>query len=248
MPLPIVRFARRAGRSNTSQSGFTLAELAIVLVIVSLLIGGMIIPLSAQIDYRDVSDTEKTLAEIKEALIGFAVVNRRLPRPAVSAVDGTERGACATDAACTGFIPWEALGIRKLDSWNKIIRYSVTPVFAGGAAGTDPIRLLPPLTATKNIRTRDSSSAADAPFAAGIPAVVFSQGKHNWGFDNQGNPLPDSLANNADEDANNSGPTMFYSRLMSTDTTPPGGEFDDILTWVSSNVLFNRMIAAGRLP
>jgi hypothetical protein len=78
--------------------------------------------------------------------------------------------------------------------------------------------------------------------------IVFSHGKRSHGEDNTGNAFPDSAANNADEDANNAGPTTYYSRLISADTTAPGGEFDDIVTWISSNVLFNRMISAGRLP
>ncbi|MCK7493185.1 MAG: hypothetical protein MZW92_18280 [Comamonadaceae bacterium] len=28
----------------------------------------------------------------------------------------------------------------------------------------------------------------------------------------------------------------------------PDGEFDDIVTWLSPNVLYNRLIAAGQLP
>jgi prepilin-type N-terminal cleavage/methylation domain-containing protein len=245
--MPIDYLASKATDSESKTAGFTLTELAIVLVIVSLLIGGMIIPLSAQMGFREVADTEKTLSEAKEALIGFAVVNRRFPRPAVSATDGRENpAACLTDVACSGRIPWETLGVRKLDAWNKIIRYSVSPVFAGGATGTDPINLTS--TPTKNVRARDSSAVADAPLATGVPAVVFSHGKFSHGEDNAGNTLPDSLSNNADEDANNTASITFYSRLISTDTSAPGGEFDDIVTWVSSSVLFNRMIAAGRLP
>ena len=239
---------KRSGTTNSGHSGFTLTEMAIVLVIVSLLIGGMIIPLSAQIDYRDVSNTEKTLAEIKEALIGFAVVNRRLPRPAVSAVNGAERVQCANEAACTGFIPWEALGIQKTDAWGKLIRYSVTPGFSGGTTvGTDnPIALT--TAPSKIVRTRNSSAAADALLANSMPAVIFSHGKRNFGTDNMGNALPNSALNNADEITNNNGPTTFYSRLISTDTSLPGGEFDDIVTWIPTTVLFNRMISASRLP
>jgi hypothetical protein len=30
---------------------------------------------------------------------------------------------------------------------------------------------------------------------------------------------------------------------------PPGpNEFDDLVTWISPNILYNRLIAAGRLP
>ena len=236
------------GTSNSGHSGFTLTEMAIVLVIVSLLIGGMIIPLSAQMDYRDVSDTEKALVEAKEALIGFAVVNRRLPRPAVSAVNGAERVQCANEAACTGFIPWETLGVRKTDAWGKLIRYSVTPGFSGGTTvGTDnPIALT--TAPSKIVRTRNSSAAADALLANGVPTVIYSHGKRNFGTDNMGNVLPNGAANNADEIVNDSGPTTFYSRMISTDTALPGGEYDDIVTWIPTTVLFNRMIAAGRLP
>ncbi len=67
-------------------SGFSLIELAIVLFIVSLLIGGLLMPLSAQNEIRGRQETDKALANIREALIGFAVVNGRLPCPAVASI------------------------------------------------------------------------------------------------------------------------------------------------------------------
>ena len=39
--------------------------------------------------------------------------------------------------------------------------------------------------------------------------------------------------------------------FVSHDPTPAGstaGEFDDIVTWISLNTLFDRMLQAGRLP
>ena len=64
------------------QYGFTLMELAVVLMIVGLLLGGLFIPLSSQRDLQGRQTTEKALADIREALIGFAVINGRLPCPA----------------------------------------------------------------------------------------------------------------------------------------------------------------------
>jgi type II secretory pathway pseudopilin PulG len=61
--------------------GFTLVELAMVLFIVSLLIGGLLMPLTAQNEIRGRQETDRALANIREALIGFAVVNGRLPCP-----------------------------------------------------------------------------------------------------------------------------------------------------------------------
>lgn len=69
-------------RSATNTAGFTLIELAVVLFIVTLLIGGMLLPLSAQNEIRGRQETDRALATIRDALIGFAVVNGRLPCPA----------------------------------------------------------------------------------------------------------------------------------------------------------------------
>lgn len=86
-------------------SGFTLIELAMVLFIVSLLIGGLLMPISAQNEIQGRMETVKALANIREALIGFAVVNGRLPCPAVptissgTTVSGLDAGKEATAPA-----------------------------------------------------------------------------------------------------------------------------------------------------
>jgi prepilin-type N-terminal cleavage/methylation domain-containing protein len=233
---------------KTSSRGFSLVEMAVVLLIIGLLMAGMLMPLSTQVEDRRIKETQETLEGIKEALIGFAVANGRLPRPATSATDGNENPtACASDAACTGFIPWTTLGVAKLDSWGKIIRYSVTPAF------TTTFTLSTP--GTKAIETRDSAGAliylvgsAGCTGSPCSPAVVFSHGKNNWGTDDAGNALADASATNADEDTNNGASVTFISRMATGNTAAAGGEFDDIVTWLSPNVLFNRMVAAGRLP
>lgn len=251
---PIMRAARSnaasaAPRRLTYARGFTLAEMAVVLVIVALLIAGMMLPLSAQQDIRARQETEKTLNDIRDALVGFAAANGRLPRPAVSATDGAERASCASDADCSGFIPWATLGVHKLDGWNKLIRYSVTPAFANA-----PITLT--TVANRTVQARDAGGAAI--YLAGqaacnttsqcVPAVVFSQGRRNWGTNEAGDALADESATNADEDANDTGPTNYFSRLPVTDTAAIGGEFDDMVVWLPTTILINRMISAGKLP
>lgn len=57
----------------TNSRGFTLIEMAIVLVIITILIGGLAMPLSAQIQARRIAETNKTLDEAKEAIIGYAM-------------------------------------------------------------------------------------------------------------------------------------------------------------------------------
>lgn len=86
---------------NILKNGFTLIELAIVLFIVSLLIGGMLLPFSAQLEVRGRQETDRMLINIRDALIGFASVNGRLPCPAQASMTAgtTGIGLEATTAA-----------------------------------------------------------------------------------------------------------------------------------------------------
>lgn len=236
--------------------GFTLVELAIVLIIVALLLGGMLMSLTTQRTIRATKETEAQLASIQEALLGFAATNGRLPRPATSATDGSERASnCSSEAECTGFIPWQALGVNKTDAWGKLIRYSVTPAFANNAFSLSSV-------SSKKVYTRDS--AGNPVFLIGYatcsttqqcaPAVIFSQGEKRWGTNDLGIAMGAGTATSLDENSNDTGSsgatagTQFFSRPFSDNTTATGGEFDDIVAWLSPNILFNRMIAAGRLP
>lgn len=233
--------------------GFTLIELAVALVVVVLVLGSILVPLTAQVGQRKVSDTQKTIDEIKEALAGFAIANGYLPCPAVSATNGLEdrtAGVC-TGGKRQGYIPWVTLGVSALDTWGHIFRYSVTLAYASSAT---PFTLTTPRDIT--IQTRDGAGALiNLTNANSIPAVVLSHGKNGFGsVDDQGiaNFLPgDWPANYLDENTNATGPgTTFVSRVAQ-DANPVlvfGGEFDDIVVWLSPNILFNRMVAAGKLP
>jgi prepilin-type N-terminal cleavage/methylation domain-containing protein len=56
-----------------TQRGFTLIEMAIVLIIVTILIGGLAVPLAAQIQGRRIAETNKTLQETRDAIMGYAM-------------------------------------------------------------------------------------------------------------------------------------------------------------------------------
>jgi len=49
------------------------------LAIIALLIAGALIPLSTQMDVRNVADSRRSMESIREAIIGFAQANGRLP-------------------------------------------------------------------------------------------------------------------------------------------------------------------------
>jgi len=242
VPFAFATAVQRSGRSN--QAGFTLIELAVVIVVIALLLGSILVPLNSQVEQRKVLETQKTLDEVKEALIGFAMINGRLPRPATSFSDGTERGVCGTVPNCTGFIPWTTLGVPKTDPYGKIIRYSVTPAFADAAFTLST-------AATKTVQTRATSSPyALINLATPVPAVIFSQGANNWGTSDDGSIMSNGSATNTDETSNNGndGTLPFVSRPAVSNSSATGGEFDDIVVWVTPGVLFNRMVSAGKLP
>ncbi len=242
--------------------GFTLIELAMVLFIVVLLIGGLLMPFSAQNEIRSRQETDKILNDIRDALTGFAVVNGYFPCPAP--VDLSTGGAEAVRDAngiCpirVGLVPWTTLGVGRRDGWGNLFRYSVTPAFSNSTAGTGTKFSL---TSAGDIlvRTRDSASALQTlASAANVPVAIVSHGaRAAWAYTADGVQIADTayanpvVYGNPDEDTNAAAAgTTFVSR---TSTKPEialtlGGDFDDMVVWISTNVLFNRMVAAGKLP
>jgi prepilin-type N-terminal cleavage/methylation domain-containing protein len=228
------------------QSGFTLVEIAIVLLIVGLMIGGVIAPLGAQLDQKKVSDTRRAMEDAREALFGFALRNGYLPCPAISATNGLED---RVGSACTkryGYLPWSTLGVARLDGWNRLIGYSVTPGFSDSVI---LFTLKTPRDIT--VATRDSSGQlVPATAANDIPAALISFGRNGYGAtSDQNTRIQDAGAGNSDEKINlQNGGTALVSRDASDDPNAAGGPFDDIVTWISPNILYNRMVAAQRLP
>jgi prepilin-type N-terminal cleavage/methylation domain-containing protein len=231
--------------------GFTLIEMSVVLLIVMLLLGSLLVPLATQVEQRQAAETQKLLQDAKEALIGYAMVNGRLPRPAVSATNGAEKGtACADAMQCTGFLPWVTLGLPGTDAWADRLRYSVHVQY------TSTITFTTPTASLKTVKTRDSAGNV-VTLAVDVPAVVLSHGANNFGFRDDGLERADSSSTNADEGTNDLAfkctvatncDDDFISRTPSNNTAGTGGEFDDALVWIPTGMLFNRLVAAGRLP
>ena len=59
--------------------GFTLVELAMVLVILALLGGSLLVPVASRLEARDRNATLERLRDIQHALTGFAIIHGRLP-------------------------------------------------------------------------------------------------------------------------------------------------------------------------
>ncbi|MEI7842896.1 MAG: type II secretion system protein [Gallionellaceae bacterium] len=77
------------------------------------------------------------------------------------------------------------------------------------------------------------------------PAIIYSAGLNaatgGTSTDESANPNPNTPANSLNIDP------VFVSHESAT-ASSTNGEFDDMVTWLSTGVLFNRMLTAGQLP
>lgn len=236
-------------RVSRTHAGFSLIELAVTLFILTLLIGSILFPLTAQIDQSRVSRTERQLEQIKEALIGYAIINGNMPCPAVSSTNGAEdrTGTSCTGGKRIGFLPWVTLGIDQADAWDNLFRYSVS----GTHTISDPTtNFTLDDTGDITIKTRNNAGAlVNLSNSPAIPVVIMSPGKNGFGATTrEGTPrfTPGGWAGDEKENANKF--DEFIWRIRTERTAAPGGEFDDIVAWITPNILNSRMVAAGRLP
>jgi prepilin-type N-terminal cleavage/methylation domain-containing protein len=243
----------RSQPKKNNTKGFTLVELAVVVAVIALLLGSLLVPLTIQVEQRNISQTHKQLEDIKEAVLGYAMVNGRLPRPALSENDGRERTSpCADARECTGLIPWVTLGIAKADAWGKMFGYSVTPEYANAVFDFNTN----PGGPWKTVQTRPSGGGAVTNLASNLVVVVISYGPRNWGRTENGTDIADESTTNIDEDSNNAKfhcttvgtCTNFVSRPLVSAKAVQGGEFDDQLTWLTQTSVLSRMVVAGKLP
>mgnify|MGYP000383077692 CR=1 FL=1 len=193
---------------HRKQSGFTLIELAVVLVVVGLLLGSFIGTFAERIETSQRQSAKKQLEDIKLALLGFVSTQGRLPCPTTATGNGNEQpfGGSTIAIPCTlqhGFIPGKSLGISGtynrdnllVDVWGNPIRYSVTannmnafttPYTVPGAGGIKDVGmagLLPDLIiCDADSADSDGCSVGVNTIIRGTPFVLISLGKDGSDF------------------------------------------------------------------
>lgn len=251
------------GHVYKTQPGFTLLELAMVLFIITLILGAVLTPLSTRMEAEERSKTIEQLKEIRNSLVGYVMVNGHLPCPdclnsagscnsaALNVNDGIEDGvdsgigvspragnnfdSCATPE---GNLPWATLGVDQFDAWGNRFVYRVTDEFANddsdSCTTTPAVGVSFHMCSTGNINIEDGAGNT---VASGIAALVISYGKN---IDEPGNPSSTSEIENQDDD------NTFIQKEY---TTGDGNDqFDDLLIWMPANLLIYRMVQAERLP
>ena len=224
-------------KSSNRSNGFTLVELAIVLVIIALLTSGLLMGITAQRASAENTDAQRQLDNIREALFGFAMANGRLPCPADPASNIGTEDRLDKYSQCNrvdtirngifGVIPWATLGLPETDPWGRRFTYYVNADFTKPTTGVLSSFDL------KTVGNADIKNTVTPPpnsiiIASNLPAVVVSHGSNGVGA-------------SGDEQENANSTLTFVSRS-------PGNDFDDLVTWVAPGILMAKMVAAGRLP
>lgn len=238
------------------QRGFSLIEMAIVLIILGFLLAALLLPLQAQRNIASQLKTEAILEDIKKALIGFAQTHGHLPCPAsangsgvfpddTGAANAHVNGVCVVQS---GFLPAQTLGLQTidaqgyaLDGWQNRIRYAITRANNDAFFKPNGMNDIGLTALEPNLRVCSTMSAVACTnrihLINNAVAVVFSLG---------------ATANQAslgvDERQNLTAPlnTTFISHPITT-AAAVNGEFDHIVTWLSPYMLYNAMIVAGQL-
>ena len=160
----MIRLARNA-------NGFTLTEVAIVVVVVALLLSSLMYTLSAQVEQSNSEETRRRLDQARSLLLAYAIVHGRLPCPARSTsfadevrnaagqcTDGVGEdyyGGTLPGGITGGLLPARTLGFQPvdpagfaIDAWGNRIRYAVEK-FVSGCSGPST---LPPFTSAANLK------------------------------------------------------------------------------------------------
>jgi type II secretory pathway pseudopilin PulG len=265
----------RLNRIRLRTGGFTLVELAVVVLVITLLLGGLLVPLATQVEQRNVSETQKRLQEVKEALIGYAMANGRFPCPAVSDTAG-DIGVEATignpniglcKAFFNGYVPGRTLGLSNLDSQGYVvdawglqqnrIRYAISDTTIGptahvftaqwGMRNAGMQAIGAPLLGDLLFVCASSPGTGVVPNCGVAPTLVSDAIfiVYSLGKNAATSGAATSPNISADEAANLNIDPVFVSRANSNRES---GEFDDILLWPSRYNIISQLTVAGQLP
>jgi type II secretory pathway pseudopilin PulG len=228
---------------RTRESGFSLLELAVAMFILTLLLGSILVPLATQVEQRQITETQRIMDQVRDALLGHAIAYGYLPCPDTNN-DGVEN---VTGNQCTSFsaniahgnLPWQTLGLGNADAWGNRFRYAVREEYARRSSFTLG-------TTVANLRVCESA-ACTSDLTSSAVAVIMSHGKNGYGGTNSASGTVYPAPTGNDELENTDADRDFVSRVA-TASGVAAGEFDDMVSWLPLYILFNRMVSAGRLP
>lgn len=259
-----------------SDAGFTLAEMAVVVLLISIAMTMGLKVTLAHLHNSAYSETKSKQERVKTALIGYLRSNGRLPCPdsTVAIATGQEVSNCGgTVAAGWGVVPWQTLGLSRgdvQDGWGNLFSYYVSNAQTVATQYNGE----PPLHTQRNqiwtnrtdanafdIRSLSSTTANGYQSVLiqnrepgpgllteqrNVIAVILSHGKNGLGAKTINAATRIAGAAN-DELENTNVDITFIRRPYTEDTAATGGAFDDIVAYMTPQDLLNPLMAEGTL-
>jgi prepilin-type N-terminal cleavage/methylation domain-containing protein len=223
-----------------NQRGFSLVEMAIVLVILGFLLAGVLAPLSSQREVSQRQAIERQLQEIREALVGYAQANGALPCPVQAGTGNVIQPVPTAITNCNNnfnSLPYATLGLQGnilnnnlVDDYLNYFRYRITRVGPWAYARSPIPVATPAIPADLQVCNSDigvtlTDCGPGRIVATDLVAVVTA--------------IRDNVTPSAEETQNTDNNPVFIAH-------EPNDIFDDVSIWIAPAILTYEMTRAGR--
>jgi prepilin-type N-terminal cleavage/methylation domain-containing protein len=240
--------------------GFTLIEMAIVIVVIGLLLSGGLLAVGPVLNSSKTAQTNQKLDKIEQALTVYVIRYGCLPCPANGALgtvvgqsigDGGVYAAqclanhgsatCAVPAAGNSVVPWGTLGLSQedaMDGWGNLISYVTTSALALNDNNTGA----PSMVRNVNIysagalEVRDANPAGTTAITTEAAYVLISHGPDGSGAVGPTGTVKATVAGNTVQIDNAAGlctaATPCHQDSPYFETSPANADhFDDVVRW-----------------
>jgi prepilin-type N-terminal cleavage/methylation domain-containing protein len=203
-----------------NQDGFTLLEIAVVMVIIGLLAGGGISLMKVLTERKARNESAEYLQKVRSTLVGYTENNGRLPW-ADNNGDGVE-----DNGSTLGGLPFLTLQITPVDAYRRVLRYEVNAQLATSRAVTCA-------ALQAGLAGRPAMVDADgSPVSFPVAFVLVSAGPMD--ADSNNNVFDD--VNTGTHQGNNANGNPNYLRSPPLERT-----FDDLTAYMGGNELFTNV-------
>ena len=212
-----------------NSKGFTLIEIAIVMVIIGTLAGAGISMMGTLTKRKARNETLDYLKQVRESLVSFTNSQGRLPMPDTDN-DGQEDPCTLPD--CVGTLPFVDLNVNPLDPYKRVLRYEISNVpevlITDRPTSCTELRGWNPVSASRPLIV-DADDPGATPVA--VAAILISSGPMD--ADGDGNVF-DAVTSGTWQ-GNNTAGNPNYIRY------PPTNTFDDLVMYIGGFELYQGM-------
>ena len=204
--------------ASTDNRGFTLIEMAFVLVIVGILISMGVQLLPMLVRQHKFTESQSAVAQARTALIGYARANGRLPRASAN-TNGAESAN-----TYRGYLPYSAIGLGTSgrDAYTRTLYYAVNQDLTTTTTANFYTTLVTLSSSAANARTLYADGATGTAYKAAF--VVVSSGAN-------------FRADSPNDDNGNGTVTNGDNRYFAQPGAAQTATYDDYLEAVSINGL-----------